>query len=180
MFLQGPKSPKKNTPTPDEKENQISADPPSKPLEQHLSLPPSPPVEPNEVKEEAQTNILDEELVKVLKEGFSTDSLMEEELPDISDEDTTPPGTIKDKRRKSKTSIGKELDETKQLFAMYGDWQPRRSERIFINSSVPPNSSSDLSPLSSPTSKTSEFSWTAKKTKKILKGKKVGCRFMDF
>lgn len=43
------------------------------------------------------------------------------------------------------------------------EWQPRRSERIFINSSVTTNSSS--SPLS-PTGKGSEFSCT-KKTKKM-------------
>lgn len=43
------------------------------------------------------------------------------------------------------------------------EWQPRRSERIFINSSVTTNSSS--SPLS-PTGKASEFSYM-KKTKRM-------------
>lgn len=104
-----------------------------------------------------------------------TDSAIEEEVAHVVEPDrevTPPPEPIKEKRRKSRPSIAKELDETRQAFALYGDWQPRRSERIFINSSVPPHSSADLSPLSSPTSKTNEFGWP-KKAKKVSKGKKV-------
>lgn len=89
---------------------------------------------------------------------------------------TTPPEPIKEKRRKSRSSSVKELDESKS-FALFGDWQPRRSERIFINSSVAPPSSADLSPLSSPTVKTSDLGWP-KKTKRLSKGKKVGT-FID-
>ena len=61
-------------------------------------------------------------------------------------------------------SLSRENDDFKGSMSslLSDEWQPRRSERIFINSSVTTNSSS--SPLS-PTTKGSEFSY-AKKTKK--------------
>lgn len=152
-------------------------------MEQLPSLPPSPPVEPTEVKEEPKPEPLEEEIVKVvpLKEVVTEPVVEKQEeeeevmapIVEPEREVTPPPEPIKEKRRKSRTSLAKELDETKQIFAMFGDvWQPRRSERIFINSSVTPQSSADLSPLSSPTAKTGEFGWP-KKVKKVSKGKKV-------
>ena len=54
------------------------------------------------------------------------------------------------------------------------EWQPRRSERIFINSSVTTTNSSS-SPLS-PTGKGSEFSYT-KKAKKVSAPKTVSVTF---
>ena len=61
-------------------------------------------------------------------------------------------------------SLSRENDDFKGSMSslLSDEWQPRRSERIFINSSVTTNSSS--SPLS-PTTKGSEFSYV-KKTKK--------------
>ena len=64
----------------------------------------------------------------------------------------------------SKTSIASLLSD---------EWQPRRSERIFINSSVTTNSSP--SPLS-PSGKGSEFTYT-KKTKRISVSKVVRINF---
>lgn len=65
----------------------------------------------------------------------------------------------------SGASTPREGDEFKGSVALLlsDEWQPRRSERIFINSSVTTNSSS--SPLS-PTGKGGEFSYT-KKTKRM-------------
>ena len=65
----------------------------------------------------------------------------------------------------SGASTPREGDEFKGSVSslLSDEWQPRRSERIFINSSVTTNSSS--SPLS-PTGKGSEFSYT-KKTKRM-------------
>ena len=65
----------------------------------------------------------------------------------------------------SGSSTPRECDELKGSVSslLSDEWQPRRSERIFINSSVTTNSSS--SPLS-PTSKGSEFSYM-KKTKRM-------------
>ena len=94
----------------------------------------------------------------------------EEETESLNELDSTPPDPTKEKRRKSRSSSL--ADESKQAFALFGDWQPRRSERIFINSSVAPPSTADSSPLSSPTAKTCEFGWP-KKSKKLSKGKKV-------
>lgn len=65
----------------------------------------------------------------------------------------------------SGSSTPRESDELKGSVSslLSDEWQPRRSERIFINSSVTTNSSS--SPLS-PTGKGSEFSYL-KKTKRM-------------
>ena len=65
----------------------------------------------------------------------------------------------------SGSSTPRESDELKGSVSslLSDEWQPRRSERIFINSSVTTNSSS--SPLS-PTGKPSEFSYM-KKTKRM-------------
>lgn len=51
-------------------------------------------------------------------------------------------------------------------------WQPRRSERIFLNSSV--TSTASASPLSSPGGK-GDLDWTVKKPKKAAGHKKVRC-----
>ena len=77
-------------------------------------------------------------------------------------------------------SISRETDDFKGSMSslLSDEWQPRRSERIFINSSVTTNSSS--SPLS-PTTKGSEFSY-AKKTKKgpSFKAVSINCKYLLF
>lgn len=71
---------------------------------------------------------------------------------------------------KSDASTPREGDEFKGSVSslLSEEWQPRRSERIFINSSV--TTSSGSSPLS-PTGKGSEFSYTKKpKRASVTKG----------
>lgn len=78
----------------------------------------------------------------------------------------------------SGSSTPRESDELKGSVSslLSDEWQPRRSERIFINSSVTTNSSS--SPLS-PIGKPSEFSYM-KKTKRMSVTKVVSRKLSDF
>lgn len=116
------------------------------------SPPPPPPDEHEEVKiKESETSAVNEDSEQD-EDVFSSAS-------DVSkDVRTTHSNTgIPQDGGDSKTSVSSLLSD---------EWQPRRSERIFINSSVTTNSSS--SPLS-PSGKGSEFSYT----KKVKKGSGV-------
>lgn len=91
------------------------------------------------------------------------------------DEEVFRPATEQNKEvrtTQSGASTPREGDEFKGSVSLLlsDEWQPRRSERIFINSSVTTNSSS--SPLS-PTGKGGEFSYM-KKAKRMSVTKGVG------
>ncbi|XP_048575850.1 uncharacterized protein LOC5520150 isoform X2 [Nematostella vectensis] len=159
-------------------ENESPSKKASPPLEQPAAEPaikPEQRTEPEAEKPQEQTKpspVVQTEVETTLE---NMEQEKEQEQKGMEDQDTerdsesTPPSSGgKERRTKSRSSS---LKDDLSPFLVFGDWQPRRSERIFINSSVPITNNPDCSPLASPTAKPGDFNWP-KKNKKSLKGKK--------